>query len=183
MSVTQTPDPLPPAAAKRRTPVQVTSRRTAALARRLGPGGKIFAGGSTPIPIAEPGWQVRWFNGDIHEGRHYQAVHELGWEPLRPEHLSVKPEECGLRVNESGFLVRGTRGNELLCRMPIQDYAEIQRRKTDANNREIGRPSQVKEAVANHVATQAGDEGGQFVKDHFVGSVEDRVGTLAGVTT
>jgi hypothetical protein len=162
----------------KRSPVTMTSRRTGALARRLAPGGKIFAGGSMAIPLKEPGWQVRTFNSDLHESRHYQAIHELGWEPVRAEDLSAAPEQFGLRVNETGALVRGTRGNELICKMPSADYQQLQMKKTEYNNRSIGRSERTKDEVANHVASVAGDEGGQYVKDHFVGTVRDVVAPL-----
>jgi hypothetical protein len=173
--------PLPTGTASgRRKPVTMTSRRTAALARRLAPGGNVFGKGSAPIPLHEPGWTLRLFNGDLSDGRHYQAVHELGWEPVKPEMLAAKPEELGLRVNEAGYVVRGARGNELICRMPSDDYAEVQRRKTAANLREIGSESRTRDAVANAVASQAGDEGGQYVKDHFVGTVRDTLAPIGG---
>lgn len=162
----------------RKATIEMTSRRSAALARRLAPGGAIFGGGTLEIPLKDRGRKLKWFNSDIHESRHYEAVHKLGWTPVRPEDLAAGTEELGLHVNAAGDIVRGVRGNELLCWVPDEDYVAIQAKKTEANNREIGRPDRIKESVANAVASVSGDEGGQFVKDHFVGTVTDMRGSV-----
>ena len=160
----------------RKATTAISSRRSAALARRLAPGGHVFPRGVTDIPLNEPGWTLRVFNNQIHENKHYSAVHEAGWEPLKPEHLAAPPEELGLRVNEAGVIVRGERGNEMYCRMPTADYNVIQLKKTEANNRDLGRGA--KAAVANAVASAHGDEAADFAHKHFVGTVEDHVGAL-----
>jgi hypothetical protein len=160
----------------RKATTAVSSRRSQALSRRLAPGGHVFPRGITDIPLAEPGWHLRTFNNQIHENKHYSAIHEAGWEPLKPEHLAVAPDQLGLRVNEAGFIVRGERGQELYCRMPESDYQAIQARKTVENNKGVGRGA--REAVANAVASAHGDEAAEFAHQHFVGNIEDRVGPL-----
>jgi hypothetical protein len=164
--------------AKTKSSIGMTSRRTEALARRLAPGGNVFGAGSKAIPLKEPGWQTRFFNAEVHDQRHYQATQELGWMPVTPEELPGKPEEFGLRVNESGFLVRGAKGNELFCKMAAEDAAEVLRRKTIANMRGIGSASKTKDDVANAVAGAHGSEAADYIHKHIQGTVVDSRGPL-----
>ena len=160
----------------RKATTAVSSRRNAALARRLAPGGNVFPRGVTDIPLKEPGWETRWFNREIHENKHYAAVHEAGWEPVREEDLSAEAEELGLRLNETKVVVRCERGNEMLMRMRTDDRRLVQLKKTEINNKGVGRGA--REAVANAVASAHGDEAADFAHQHFVGNIEDRVGPL-----
>lgn len=164
--------------AKAKSQIGMTSRRTEALARRLAPGGNVFGAGSKAIPLAESGWQTRFFNSEVHDQRHYQATHELGWMPVTADELPGKPEEFGLRVNESGFLVRGAKGNELFCKMAKEDADEVLRRKTVANMRGIGSASKTKDDVANAVAGQHGSEAADYIHKHITGTVIDSRGPL-----
>lgn len=157
----------------RKSLTTVTSRRSIALAKRLGPGGNIYGSGSKAIPMAEPGWKQKWFNSEYHSNRLYEAVHERGWIPVTPDDLSAKPEELGLVVNSLGHVARGAKAEEVLFKMDAEDYKEVERRKTEANNREIGRPGAVKNNIANALGNTFGDESGQFAKDNFVGNVVD----------
>lgn len=165
----------PPA---RQPAISMTSRTNAALARRLA-GQNVFGGGTKKIPLKEEArWNTRIANGDLHEQRLYEMRHDLGWEPLLPEDLSCTPEEAGFRVNESGYLVRGQRGQEMAFKMAKEDFAVLTQRKTERNSAEIGRPNKVKENVANAVANEHGSEAGDFVHSHFVGTVTDTKGPL-----
>lgn len=160
--------------------ISMTSRRNDALARRLAPGGNPFGGGTRKIPLKSPEqWQTRIANGDLHEQRLYEMRHDKGWEPLLPEDLACKPEEAGFRVNESGYLVRGSRGQEMAFKMLREDFHDLTRAKTDRNSKAIGRTSkEVKERIANAVANEHGSEAAEYVHNHFVGEVTDLKGPL-----
>ena len=165
--------------AARKPPITMTSRRNAALARRLAPGGNVFGGGTRAIPLKDPErWQLHEANGEVHDQRHYEMVHVNGWDPVLPEDLACTPDEAGYRVNESGCLVRGARGHLMLFKMPKEDYKVVEQRKTERNNAEIGRPSKVKQNVANAVANEHGSEAADYVHQHFVGTVTDTKGPL-----
>lgn len=162
-----------------RKPVELTSRRSIALAKRLAPGGNVFGSGSKSVPMREAGWKQKWFNGDYYPGRLHEARHEKGWVPVTPDDLGVPIEELGFSVNALGHIARGARGEEVLFKMDARDYHEVSIRKTEANNREIGRPENTKSVLANAAAATHGDEAGQFVHDHFVGTVKDQIAPLA----
>ena len=161
-----------------RKPVELTSRRSVALAKRLAPGGNVFGAGSKAVPMREPGWKQKWFNSDYYPGRLHEARHDKGWEPVVPADLAVPIEELGFMVNALGHIARGARGEEVLFKMDARDHHEVAMRKTEANNREIGRPEKTKAVLANAAAATHGDEAGQFVHDHFVGTVRDEQAPL-----
>ena len=159
--------------------VQVTSRRNAALARRLAPGGNVFGGGTRAIPLKEPKrWHTRIENDFGDDQSVYRAIHDLGWEPLEPSDLSCKPEDVGLRVNEAGHLVRGAQGREVVLKMAIEDYREVEQMKTARNLSGLGSPSKTKAQTANAAAAAFGPEAGDFVEKHVTGTVTDRQGPL-----
>lgn len=175
MSEQTTPKPAAPA----KPVVQVTSRRNAALQRRLAPGGNVFGGGSRAIPLKEPQrWHTRVDNDFADAQQVYRSVHEHGWEPLTVDDLACKPEEVGLRLNEQGYLVRGVQGREVVLKMAKEDYREVERLKTEANMRGIGSPSKTKQHMAEAAAAQFGPEAGDFVASHVTGTVTDTKGTL-----
>lgn len=166
-------------ATEKPAPISLSSRRNAALARRLAPGGNVFGGGTKKIPLKEEGrWATRIANGDLHDQRLYEMRHDLGWEPLTAEDLACTPEEAGFRVSESGYLVRGVRGQEMAFKMANDDYAQVVQRKTERNSSEIGRPNKVRENIANAAANAHGVEAADFVDKHFVGTVTDTRGPL-----
>ena len=166
----------------RKSQVTVVSRRSAALARRLAPGANPFAGGTRHIPLKEPQrWATRIENDYADEGGVYRAIHELGWEPVLVEDLDCRPEDVGLRVNEQGYLVRGEKGREVLLKMPIEDFKEVTRKKTEFNNRAIGSAKKIKDDAANAAAAQFGPEAGDYVDKHMHGEVVDKLVPLSQV--
>ncbi len=158
----------------RKPAVQVTSRKNAALARRLAPGANPQASLSRDIPMKEPHrWQLYIASEHVAPDRLFRMVHELGWDPLRPEDLACKPEEIGYRVSEDGHLVRGTQGKEMIFKMPKEDYHALQMRKAEQNSVGIGSASKTKTQVAEAVANTFGPEAADFAHQHFTGTVTD----------
>lgn len=154
--------------------VQVTSRRSAALERRLAPGANPHGGGSRAIPLKQPHvWQLYIGNDYNSQDDLYRMVHEYGWLPLEEGDLACKPEEIGYRVNESGHLVRGPQGREVIFKMHKDDYRILMQRKTERNNKGIGSASKTRAQLAEAAASTFGDEAGEYVHKHVTGSVRD----------
>lgn len=140
--------------------------RVSVINRRLA---NPFGAPSRDIPLKgeKRGWVVRTFVADKeHANRHYDAVHVYGYVPLTEADLSVKPESIGYTVSPSGYIVRGTHGEELLCAIPRKEYEAIQKAKSDRNLKglQLGR---LKQDVAEHVGKELGQEAGERVADNF----------------
>jgi len=164
----ETPEP------KAKKAVQVTSRRNAALARRLTPGGNPHATGNKTIPLKEPRrWHLYIANDYAGGDELYRMRHELGWEPLELSDLACKPEEIGYRVNEDGHLVRGPQGREVIFKMLKEDHNELMRLKTERNNAGIGSASKTRNQVAEAAASTFGPEAGDYIHKHVTGEVRD----------
>lgn len=157
--------------------ITVTPRKNDVLARRLS--GNPHGSGLRSIPLKEPQrWQLYIANNYNHDDDLYRMTHELGWLPLEADDLACKPDEIGFRVSEDGKLVRGTQGREMIFKMAKEDYAELQQKQTEANNKTIGRPGATKAEAANAVAAVHGPEAGDFVHKHLTGTVTDTVEPL-----
>jgi hypothetical protein len=157
--------------------ISVTPRKNDVLARRLA--GNPHKSGLRSIPLKEPQkWQLYIANDYNHEDDLYRMTHELGWLPLAVEDLACKPEDIGYRVSPDGNLVRGAQGREMVFKMDKADYAELQKRQTEANNATIGREGKTKAAAAEAVASAHGPEAGDFVHKHLVGTVTDTIEPL-----
>lgn len=154
--------------------VKVTSRRSAALERRLAPGANPHATGARTIPLREPHrWQLYIANDYAGQDELYRMTHEYGWLPLEPGDLACNAEEIGYRVNESGHLVRGPQGREVIFKMDKGDYRELVKRKTERNNQGIGSASKTRFQVADAVSNAFGPEAADFVYKNVKGTVTD----------
>lgn len=155
-------------------PVQVTSRRNAALARRLAPGGNPHATSARTIPLREPHrWQLYIANDYAGQDELYRMVHEYGWLPLEPADLACAAEEIGYRVNESNHLVRGPQGREVIFKMDKGDYALLMQRKTERNLKGIGSASKTRTQVAEAASNAFGAEAADFIYKNVKGTVTD----------
>ena len=154
--------------------IQVTSRRSAALERRLQAGANPHQTSAKVIPLREPHrWQLYIGNDYAGDDGLYRMVHEYGWLPLELSDLACKPEEIGYRVNESGHLVRGPQGREVVFKMDKADYALLVQRKTEKNLQGIGSASKTKTQAAEAAASAFGPEAGDYVHKHVTGTVTD----------
>lgn len=154
--------------------VQVTSRRNAALARRLAPGANPHGVANRTIPLNEPSrWQLYIANDYNGADDLYRMVHEYGWTPLAPEDLACKPEDIGYRINESNHLVRGPQGREVIFKMDKVDYRELMQRKTERNNKGIGSASKTRTQVAEAASNAFGAEAADFIYKNVKGTVTD----------
>lgn len=144
------------------------------LAKRLA--GQPFGIKAASIPLAEPHkWQLYIANSGADDGRHYDMVFRKGWVPVTAADLApgVQPESLGLRVNESGALCRGARGDEIVYKMPKGAYDTLQRQKAEKNVEGIGSKAKSRMAVAEAAASELGDEAAEFLSKHAVIDVQD----------
>jgi hypothetical protein len=125
---------------------------------------------SRDIPLAEhlqKEYKVRVFTRDAeHPDRHYEAVHELGYIPCKPEDLGVDPTSLGFTVNPEGYVVRGDKGQDLVARIPRREFQRIQRAKSDANLAGV-KAKKLKDDVSQATAKVHGAEAGDIVHQHY----------------
>jgi hypothetical protein len=131
-----------------------------------------------PLKGEKRNWVVRTFAADPeHPNRHYDAVHRLGWIPLKEDDLAVTVDSLGYVVSPTGSIVRGDKGHEVLMGMPRADFNKIQASKGAANLASL-KLGKVKAEVAQATAKEHGDEAGEqtnahFTQQEFVGPVAD----------
>ena len=149
------------------------------IAKRLA--GEPFGVRADDIPLAEPGiWQLYIASSQGNEGRHYEMTHRKGWTPCRKDDLApgISPESIGFKVAEDGqTLVRGTRGEEVVYKMPKDIYDQIQQQKADANTRSLNSESAARNDAAEATAATHGAQAGEYLAKHATISIKDRVTT------
>ena len=126
-----------------------------------------------PIKLRDPNLVCHWFNADKSNDRIYRVKNYGGWTPVRPSQLMDADQVGAFHVSPSGFVVRGERGNEHLMYMHKDHVAEIQRAKTEENNRRMGNPERTKQDLANYMGAEHGAEAGDFAHRKIIGEVVD----------
>ena len=120
-----------------------------------------FGAPSVPITLKDgKQWAIRIVNDAVRTGRAYQIT-EMGWTFVTPEEIDGTPASFGFRVMDDR-LVRGERGEEVLVKMPLRDYQQIQKAKADKNLADMG-GKRIREDVAQRAAQRFGDEAGESV--------------------
>lgn len=148
------------------------ARRNPALARRLA--GNPHGGGSRGIPLKEPSrWHTYVANTYVDEGE-FLRMKERGWIPLAAEDLACSIEESGFRKSPDGYLVRGPQGQEMIWKMPADDYRLLQEAKTQYNLRGIGSAKKIKQDMAEAASGQLGDEAAEYINS-MPGQVVDTI--------
>ena len=150
------------------------------IARRLN--GEPFGLKADAIPLKEPGkWAVRIANSQLHESRHYDMVHKLGYRPMTRDFLpdGISPESLGFKVAEDGqTLCRGIRGDEVLYVMPKDQYDRIQMAKAAKNMEGMGSESKAKQAAAEAAAGVHGEQAAEYLSKHANITIKDSRGSL-----
>lgn len=135
-----------------------------------------FGSGTVPITLKTPGqWECRWVYAKLRPGHLYDMTNRKGWVFVEPAELDGDANEYGLTVKDNR-LVRGDHGEEVLMKIPAEDFAKILAAKTDYNLKQLGK-KQMREAVAQAAAKEHGDQAGDTVFDAFKhGDVKDTRG-------
>lgn len=125
-----------------------------------------FGAPSVPIVLKTAGeWEIRWVFSKLRAGRVHEMVHAKGWEFVQPHELLGDPDEYGL-VAKDNRLVRGEHGDEVLMKMPREDYERIVAAKRDFNLKQLGKKAMA-ESAAQAAATTLGDQAGDGVFNAF----------------
>lgn len=130
------------------------------IERRL-KSGQVFTAGSKAMPLTEPGrWTLRIVNAQVREdgSRIHEMTGEKGWEFAVASDLAVDPTEVGFH-EQDGRLVRGTKGQEVLMKMAVADYAAVQRLKDQQTRANTFSDKGVKQTIMNAANRNLGDEG------------------------
>ena len=135
-----------------------------------------FGQGTVPITLKTPGeWEIRVVYSKLRSGHLYNMVHQKGWVFVSPEEIDGSPEEYGLTAKD-GRLVRGDHGEEVLMKMPYEDFKRIQKAKDAANLKGIGQKAMA-EYAAQKTAQAHGSEAGDTVFNAFKhGEIRDSRG-------
>lgn len=146
--------------------------RNPALARRLA--GNPHGGGSRAIPLKEPGRYHTYIANTYIDDSEFLNMKERGWEPLTPDDLSCPVKESGFRLSADGYLVRGPQGQEMIFKMPIEDYALLEEAKTAANLKGIGSAKKIKADMAEAASGSLGDEAAEYLSN-LDGTIVDTI--------
>lgn len=126
--------------------------------------GSIFGTSSKPIPLKEPkAWTLRIVNSDVNNQHLYDMQAEKGWVYATLDDLAVKPDEIGFR-EQDGRIVRGTKGTEVLMKMPAADYKLVQREKDKVNRAQtLGRKA-ARNTIMGAMHAAGDDQGAAFME-------------------
>lgn len=121
--------------------------------------------GSPSVEIQLKGskkWALRIVNANVRSARIHQVIHNMGWEWVLVNELPSPPEDLGFR-DLDGRVVRGEKGEEVLVKMPLEEYNQIQQAKAAKNLKGLGK-KQTLEQAAQMAATQGmGDQAAEAI--------------------
>jgi hypothetical protein len=150
------------------------------IAKRLA--GQPFGIKADQIPLREPKkWALRIANSQVHDSRHYDMVHRLGYVPLSIDDLAsgVTPESLGFRLSEDGkTLCRGVRGDEVVYKMEKSAYDQIQMKKAEKNVEGMKSETKAKHEAAEAAASAHGSQAADYIAKHANITIKDSQQTL-----
>lgn len=135
-----------------------------------------FGSGTVPITLKTPGsWECRWVYSKLRPGHLYAMTNQKGWVFVEPAELDGNPDEYGLTAKDNR-LVRGDHGEEVLMKMPTEDFRRVVKAKDEFNLKQLGK-KQMRDAVSQATAKEHGDQAGDTVYDAFKhGDIKDSRG-------
>ena len=135
-----------------------------------------FGSGTVPITLKTPGqWEVRWVYSKLRAGHVFDMTHNKGWVFVEPDEIDGGIDEYGFTARENR-VVRGDASEEVLMKMPLEDFRKIQRAKADANLKQL-KVKNMRSEVAQAAAKEMGDQAGDGVYDAFQhGEIKDSRG-------
>lgn len=150
------------------------------IAKRLA--GQPFGIKADQIPLKEPGkWALRIANSQVHDSRHYDMVHRLGYVPLSLDDIApgITVESLGFRLSEDGkTLCRGIRGDEVVYKMDKASYDQIQMAKAAKNMAGMTSEGKAKNEVAEAAAGALGSQAAEYISKHANITIKDSRQTL-----
>ncbi len=143
-----------PAVAPRLPNVSVLERR---LADPMGSAtAKIRLKTRVPTEVKGDTWATRWVDSS-QQGRVFDVIEHKGWERVHTSELFDENDVAGLAVSvDGGYVTRGDKGREWLCKMPQSWFNKIHMAKVrlwsgadkTKQQRRAGIANQVSQAVA-----------------------------------
>lgn len=131
-----------------------------------------FGAPSTPITLSTPGlWAIRIVNTTMRTGRLHEVL-QKGWTYVTPGELDGRPDELGFRVQDER-LVRGEKGEEVLVKMPQDDFDAVNDAKSRLNIKNLGK-QQTLEQAATQAGKQFGDQAGETIAKAHIDIVDTR---------
>lgn len=132
-----------------------------------------FGAPSVPITLKDgKRWAIRIVNDGVRTGRVHQVT-QMGWTYVQADEIDGRPADFGFRVLDDR-LVRGEHGQEVLVKMPQEDYDLIQQAKGRKNLENLG-GKKLREDVANRSAAKFGDEAADTVYKSEMTVTDSRV--------
>jgi hypothetical protein len=125
-------------------------------------------------------WYVRWCNFG-QEGRAAQ-IRAKGYVGVEIKELRSEDEVADLYVSKKDTLVRrGDRGQEILCKMPLEAFNLVKRRQREKWNAGAKSAKKITSELAEAAGRELGDEAGQTIHDGGISVEVTRAhGTLGG---
>lgn len=112
-------------------------------------------------------WTVRWVNTSI-EGR-WGQIRAKGYVPVEVKELKDEQDVADLvrRTEEdsSVYVRRGDRGQEVLCKMPMELYQYLKRSQRETQRTRNNSKRQQVAELAEAAGSELGDEAGQMIHD------------------
>jgi hypothetical protein len=130
----------------------------------------VFGLPSTEIKLRDPRFVTHWCNTTI-SGDQLGKYLDAGYLKVRAEYLA-DPDRVAHTVSPEGYVVRGSRGEEILVYTMKDVYHKRQMEKTRRNNQGM---ANVKAEAVEAAGNQLGDEAADFLHRHggVVGGVRD----------
>ncbi len=132
-------------------------------------------------------WVVRWINTSI-EGR-WGQIKSKGYVPVEVTSLKDEQDVSDLvtRAETSGevYVRRGDRGQEVLCKMPLELYVYLKRAQRESQRLRSNSKKALREELAEAAGTELGDEAGEALMGDGISiermrrtrrSLEDEIG-------
>lgn len=118
----------------------------------------VLAGTQTIELVNQPEpMYLRWGNMAM-EGRNHYLQKAKGWVPVTTAELANALDAGDLGTSPEGYVVRGEKGREVLYKMPLRLYRQVEQRKAEDNLRKSRSAARMKDG-ARQAATQQADSG------------------------
>lgn len=130
---------------------------------------------SLPIRISTPGMKLRWINL-ANRGRFQRARYEQGWVPVHKSELVDEREIYGVSYTSEGYVCRGEKQSEMLMKIPMAVFKQIQKRLGELNSQSYKKLRQnMGTAGFSHFKSKYGGSAGDQAEEaasNFTGSIK-----------
>lgn len=130
---------------------------------------------SLPIRISTPSMKLRWINLS-NRGRFQRARYEQGWVPVNKSELVDEREIFGVSYTSEGYVCRGEKQTEMLMKIPMAVFKQIQKRMSDLNTQSYKKLRQNLGAAGyQHFKGKHGGSAGDIAEEaanNFTGSIK-----------